>query len=126
MLKNETPKKCILRELNEEINIEINNLNYFINIISSAEYLKPTRNISYYYINLTKKPKKIKIFEGQNSKFFSFQQLGKIKINPFDYAAISMFYYLKIIKKIILKILNYEFDVDIYLFISIGMKCLKL
>ena len=99
VLFKETSKECILREINEEINIKIKKVNFFINIKSSAEYLKPTRNINYYYVNIKKKPKKIKIFEGQGFRFFSFDQLSKIQINPFDYSAISMFYYLRVLKK---------------------------
>ena len=95
----ETPKECILREINEEINIKIKNVNFFINIKSSAKFLNPTRNINYFYANIKDKPNKIKIFEGQGFRFFSFDQLSKIQINPFDYSAISMFYYLKILKK---------------------------
>lgn len=98
--RSENSKKGIIRELREETNLHITykKMFFFLTIRSSGNFFFPTRNIKYFFYNLEKLPKKITIFEGQKYKFFRFEDLKKIKVNPFDYSAISFCYY-KEIKK---------------------------
>lgn len=98
-LKNgESAKKGIIRELREETNLSIidKKIFFFLTIRSSSNFFFPTRNIKYFFYNLEKLPNKISIFEGQKYKLFRFEDLKKIKVNPFDYSAISFYYYKEI------------------------------
>jgi 8-oxo-dGTP diphosphatase len=100
--KNELPKKAIIRELEEEINIShFVFLKNIFNLIIKSKDVGPERDIKYFFIILKNIPNKVKIFEGSGFDFFTFNQLKFLKIHPFDYAVIS-FYYFKYMKKLFL------------------------
>ena len=96
--KDELPEFSLLRELKEETNLNISSVDFFLQFKVSSPIIQPIRNIKYFICYLSFIPKKIKISEGKNFNFFTFKKIGGIKINPFDYAAINLFYYSKIKK----------------------------
>lgn len=96
--KNELSEFSIQRELNEETNLNIASIDFFLQLKVSSTIIQPIRIIRYFICYLSCKPKKIKISEGKNFNFFTFKKISSIKINPFDYSAISLFYYSKIKK----------------------------
>ena len=103
---NELKIDAIIREIKEETNLKINKPKKNLSFIIHGKNLGLTRNISYFVLNLDKIPKNIKIFEGSNFKFAKFENIKKLKFNPFDYAALSFHYYNEIKKE---KIIPYKY-----------------
>jgi len=88
----------IKREIKEEMNILIKNPKYFIKIKILEKSLIVPREIQYFIKIIKKFPKNFKILEGEGYGFFSFNEILKLKVNSFDFSAIS-FYYYKYVKK---------------------------
>lgn len=99
---NETSLKAIKREIIEETNLVINKFNYKYRFNIQGKDLVRTRDITYYQGELKNLPNKILIREGKDFGFFSFNEIKKIKITSFDFAAISFHYFTKILKKDVL------------------------
>ena len=89
----------ITRELKEETNLDLDRPEKNIVLLVNSKDIGQTRNITYFVFYLKKLPSKIKIYEGSNYKFSSFESIKKMKFNPFDFAALSFHYYQKIKKK---------------------------
>ncbi len=99
ILKNEDKFSGITRELKEETNLDLDRPEKNIVLLVNSKDIGQTRNITYFVFYLKKLPSKIKIYEGSNYKFSSFESIKKMKFNPFDFAALSFHYYQKIKKK---------------------------
>ena len=69
------------------------------NGIPSSELFNPKRKRTFYVCKPKKIPKKIKINEGKKFGLFSYNQLKKLRVVPFDFSAIS-YHYFSEIKKI--------------------------
>ena len=94
--ENETHKKCLEREINEETNLLVKATKDILSVNFNMINLKKKRQISYYICEILKKTNII-LTEGQKYKFFSYNQITKINIVPMDFVAINSHYY-KIMK----------------------------
>lgn len=78
----------IIREIKEELNLDIKIKKEIMNIDYEVIGYKKKRKLNYYEC-ITNDYSKLKLFEGKKFKFFSFNELKNLKIIPLDYVAIS-------------------------------------
>ena len=90
--KNETHKKAVEREIQEETNLIVKAARKILSVNFSMITLKRKRQIVYYECKISKK-RKIILSEGQKYKFFSLNQIKKLNIIPMDFVAISSHYF---------------------------------
>jgi 8-oxo-dGTP diphosphatase len=93
--RDENPFECAIREINEEINISISEINLFLKLEIEANSLGLFKRIRYFYVgNMNAElVKQINLNEGCDYDFFSIENLpNPCEIVPIDLAAI-MFYY---------------------------------
>jgi 8-oxo-dGTP pyrophosphatase MutT (NUDIX family) len=88
---NENTKKCILREIKEELSITL--LRSKLKSITKIKYCrfneKKLRDKYFYFYKISKKEiRSLKLNEGQDMKFFRYTDIPKIKILPWDYYGI--------------------------------------
>ena len=93
---------AIKREIVEETNLKIKKFKYKYRFNIKGRDLVRTRDITYFQGELKYLPRKIFITEGKSFGFFSFNEIKKIKITSFDFAAISFHYFTKVLKKDVL------------------------
>ena len=90
---NENTKKAILRELKEELNLSFQEPIKKLSLKISSKNFKPVRDRIFYICEPKIIRKKIKIYEGKDFAFLSFNSLKKLNIVPWDFSAISYHYY---------------------------------
>ena len=98
--KKESYCKCIIREVKEELSINIKTPKFLTKISYFYKINKNTKNIKYFYfIKLNEsKIKKMKLNEGQKMKFFDYSQIFKLE-NIVVWDIYSIMYYKKYYKK---------------------------
>ena len=89
---NETYTNAVKREIKEETNLNIKIYRKIFSVNFNIIGLKKKRSIIYYECKIKNKANII-LSEGQKYKFFSFNQIKKIKIVPIDFVAINAHYY---------------------------------
>jgi|TARA_B110000967_G_C18635323_1_gene435768 8-oxo-dGTP diphosphatase len=90
--KNETHKKAVEREMNEETNLTVKAVKEVLCVHFSIKTLKKKYQIVYYECKNLKK-KKFILSEGKKYSFFSFNQIKKLNMVPMDFVAISSHYF---------------------------------
>ena len=90
--KNETTVSAILREVKEETNLKIKKPKKIVSVKYNLNGVKNKRDLTYFDCKIGS-CEKISLEEGQMFKFFSFDQLKKLKIIPMDYFAIHSHFY---------------------------------
>ena len=98
--KRESYSQCIIREVKEELNINIKTPKFLTKISYFYKIENKRKNIRYFYfIKLNDaKIKKIKLNEGQKMRFFNYNQIFKLeKIVVWD--IYSIMYYKKYYQK---------------------------
>ena len=95
--KGEKFEKAMIREIKEETNLNVKVSKMVIKNNFEIFGSKKIRKRIYYEYKIIKK-KNIILREGRKYKFFSYNQLKKLNIVPWDYAAIN-YHYLSIVKQ---------------------------
>ena len=90
--KNETFKRAVKREINEETNLAVKVSKEILSVNFTMETLKKRCQIVYFECKILKK-KKIILREGKKYRFFSFGQIKKLNMVPMDFVAISNHYF---------------------------------
>ena len=90
--KNETFLSAILREIKEETNLDVKKINKIVSVKYNIKGVKHKRDLTYFDCRIYN-IKKISLTEGQMFKFFSFNQIKKLKIIPMDYFAVHSHFY---------------------------------
>ena len=86
--KKETPRKAITREIKEEINLDIKVKRIILN--SKFKFYDSTNTFeTFFYQCKSINKKKIILREGQDFCFFSYNDIRKLKIVPYDLVAIT-------------------------------------
>ena len=98
----ESPSKAITRELGEEINLNFRTPIKKLRLDIYSELFNPKRKRTFFVCKPKKIPNKIKINEGKKFGLFSYNQLKKLRVVPFDFSAISYHYFSEIKKMQIL------------------------
>jgi 8-oxo-dGTP pyrophosphatase MutT (NUDIX family) len=102
---NEKPENAAIRELNEELSIKFNSINFLLSLKINSMYLgNNDRTRLFYTLNIKDSEiSRIVLTEGEKYKFFDIKNLvRKENIVPFDLCAIKFFYQTNISKKIII------------------------
>ena len=89
----ESPSKAITRELGEEINLNFRTPIKKLRLDIYSELFNPKRKRTFYICKPKKIPKKIKIKKVKKFGLFSYNQLKKLRVVPFDFSAISYHYF---------------------------------
>jgi len=102
----EKPIETIKRELNEEISLNFNKIEYFISIKLDSKRFNPKNSSEFKrYFFVCTLPfnfnKELILKEGQSYKFLNINKINKLKIAPFDYAVVKFHSLLKSNAKII-------------------------
>ena len=97
--KKEKATSAIQREIYEETNLNKIYPQKKLKFIIEGKQVFLRREITYFVCKLRNYPKNLKIYEGIKFGFFKFHEIKKLKINPFDFAAISFHYYNNIKKQ---------------------------
>lgn len=97
--KNETIRKAVLRELKEEITIDMNIEKKILTSYFRSHHFSNQRKRVYFECNFKTKKFKIKLNEGVRYKFFKINELKKLNIVPWDLQALLYFDLLYIKKK---------------------------
>jgi len=96
---NETYSNCIIREVKEELNIDLKNLTFLTKLSYSFKSNKKIHIKYFYFIKLNEMQiKKIKLNEGQKMKFFQYNQIFKLA-NIVVWDIYSIMYFKKYYKK---------------------------
>ena len=88
---NESPKKCIYREVFEELDIKLNipKLNFLTQIKYCRFNKKKLLNKHFFFYKVSDEEiKNLKLREGRAFKFIKFKDIFKIKILPWDFYGI--------------------------------------
>jgi 8-oxo-dGTP diphosphatase len=96
--KKETPVKAIIREIKEEINLDIKVDRMILN---SKFKFHDSKNIfeTFFYQCQSFNKNKISLKEGQDFGFFLYKDVIKLKIIPYDLVAITYYHHTLIKKK---------------------------
>ena len=89
--KDEKNSIGILREIKEELNLEVKIKKEIMTLDYVMIGYTKKRKLTYYE-NYTKDFSKLTLFEGKRFKFFTFKELKGLKIIPMDYVAINAHY----------------------------------
>ncbi len=89
--KDEKNSIGILREIKEELNLEVKIRKEIMRIDYDMIGYKKKRKLTYYEC-YTKDFSKLILFEGKRFKFLAFNELKRLKIIPMDYVAINAHY----------------------------------
>ncbi|MDC3288491.1 NUDIX domain-containing protein [Candidatus Pelagibacter sp.] len=95
----ESKKKAVIRELKEEISLEMHLKKKIFSIYFNSEIFKKKRDRTYYLCTFKSKNFKIVLNEGQKYKFFKIEEIKKLNIVPWDLKAL-LYYDLFYIKKL--------------------------
>jgi 8-oxo-dGTP diphosphatase len=88
----ETPKQCAVRELEEELSVNVDKLRLLSVITESSKILGGRRHqLSCYYIAYRENFSEIILKEGQRFDFFSPRELASKKVVPYDLLFIKLF-----------------------------------
>ena len=87
----ESSNKAIIRELKEEISVDMKiKLNIF-NLFFKSKFFKKQRDRSYFHCEFKFLNSKIVLREGVSFKYFKINEIKKLKIIPWDLQAIIYF-----------------------------------
>lgn len=92
--KFERTDKAIIREIKEELNIDLNynQVKFFLKISIHSKHFKTKRMRYYFGINIKKKQlKSLDLREGDSFHLFNLEKIKKIKFVPWDLSAILYF-----------------------------------
>ena len=95
----EPPKKAAFREIEEELSIHLEEMNFFLCLNIKTPDLGGGLRTRFFYSAEISEDAKLKIFlsEGSEFKFFKKNDLPSIaEMVPFDLSALTLFYHLKI------------------------------
>jgi len=96
---NETYSNCIIREVKEELNIDLKNITFLTKLSYSFKSNKKIHIKYFYFIKLNEMQiKRIKLNEGQKMKFFQYNQIFKLA-NIVVWDIYSIMYFKKYYKK---------------------------
>ena len=92
--KKEKVHQAILREIKEELDIDLNyhQVKYFLKISINSKHFKKNRSRFYYSINITKSQlDSINLKEGDSYHLLNLRKLNKLNFVPWDLSAILYF-----------------------------------
>tara|TARA_Y100000816_G_C25810465_1_gene424254 strand:+ start:159 stop:587 length:429 start_codon:yes stop_codon:yes gene_type:complete len=95
----ETKEKAVIRELREEISLEMHLKKKIFSSYFNSEIFKKKRDRTYYLCSFKSKNFNIVLNEGQKYKFFKIEEVKKLNIIPWDLEAL-LYYDLFYIKKL--------------------------
>ncbi len=95
----ESKEKAVIRELREEISLEMHLKKKIFSSYFYSEIFKKKRDRTYYLCEFKSKNFKIVLNEGQKYKFFKIEEIKKLNIIPWDLEAL-LYYDLFYIKKL--------------------------
>ena len=95
--KNEIIRKAVLRELKEEITLDMNIEKKILTSFFKSYHFNSQRKRVYFECSFKTKKFKIKLNEGVSLKFFKINEIKKLKIIPWDLQALLYFdlFYIK-------------------------------
>ena len=101
---SETPKKCIMRELKEELNLEFKFVKDILTLKIHSDDFEPKKSsvfkIYYFDCKLPINYKKnIMLSEGQKYDFYNIKKIDSLQMIPFDYAVLYYQFLYKVKKK---------------------------